>query len=129
MDDATAAAVMRRFAQAFFGRDSARLAEAITDDAEWRFAIGDDGPDGRVRVGVAGFLRGIAENDALFERLRFEDVAIRGCGADRIVMTYLAEGRIRGGAEFALRGVELITVRDGRIAVKDVYWKQSRAPG
>ena len=39
-------------------------------------------------------------------------------------MTYLAEGRRHDGDPFALRGIELITVRDGRLAMKDVFWKQ-----
>lgn len=122
---------MRRFGQAFFARDAAALAESITPDAQWRFAIGDDGPDGRVRVGVEGFLRGIDENDQAFERLRFEDVQIRAIGEDTLLMTYRADGRHRGGAPFSVRGVELVTVRDGRVAVKDVYWKQAarRAAG
>jgi ketosteroid isomerase-like protein len=126
MDDATAIGVMQRFGKAYFSRDRSRLAEAITDDAQWHFAFGPDAPHGRVRTGVDGFMRGIADNDALFEQLRFEDVAIRAFGTDRIVMTYRVEGRHRGGAAFSLRGVELITVRDGRIALKDVFWKQYR---
>jgi ketosteroid isomerase-like protein len=124
MDDATATAVMQRFGKAYFKRDPVLLAQAITDDAEWHFAFGADAPHGRVRKGVAGFLQGIAENDALFEKLRFEDVVCRGLGDDAIVMTYLIDGRRRGGADFRLRGIELITVRDARIARKDVFWKQ-----
>jgi ketosteroid isomerase-like protein len=125
MDDATAQAVMARFASAYFKRDARRLAEAVTPDAEWHFAFGGGVPNGRVRRGIEGFLQGIAENDALFERLRFDDVAIRPFGEDQIVMTYLANGRYREGDDFALRGVELITVRDGRLALKDVFWKQT----
>ena len=126
MDDATATAVMQRFGKAYFKRDPALLAQAITEDAEWHFAFGADAPHGRVRKGVEGFLQGIAENDALFETLRFEDVVITPLGDDRIVMTCRVDGRYRAGGAFSLRGVELITVRDGRIAKKDVFWKQYR---
>jgi ketosteroid isomerase-like protein len=115
---------MARFSAAYFSKDPARLAAAITEDAEWHFAFGADAPHGRVRRGLAGFLQGIADNDAFFERLRFDDVVIRGFGSDQIVMTYLANGRYRDGADFALRGIELLTVRDNRIALKDVFWKQ-----
>lgn len=127
MDDTTANEVMQRFGKAFFKRDPALLAQAITADAQWHFAIGAGDPDGRVRTGVEGFLQGARENDTLFERLRFTDVVCRGFGADQIVMTYLLDGQWRGGAVFSLRGVELITVRDGRLARKDVFWKQARA--
>jgi len=125
MDDVTAAALMQRFGKAFFSRDRALLAETVTDDVQWHFAIGSDGPHGRVRIGVDGILQGIQENDALFERLRFTDVVCHAVGADRIVMTYLLDGKHRDGDAFSLRGIELITVRDGRVAVKDVYWKQA----
>jgi ketosteroid isomerase-like protein len=124
MDDTTAHAVMQAFGKAYFARDAALLAQVITPDAQWHFAMGADAPHGRVRVGVAGFLQGIAENEALFEKLRFEQVVCQGLGADKIVMTYLVNGQHRGGSAFSLRGVELITVVDGRVALKDVFWKQ-----
>ncbi len=129
IDDSTATSIMQRFGKAYFSRDAAQLATVITDDAEWHFALGEageGGPDGRVRKGLAGFFQGIADNDALFETLRFENVSCKGLGADQIVMTYLVRGQYRGGAAFALRGIELIAVRDGRIALKDVFWKQAR---
>ena len=126
MDDTTATAIMQRFGKAYFTRDRALLAEVLCEDAEWHFAFGADAPDGRVRKGVDGFLRGIEENDALFERLRFTDVKCFGLDAERIVMTYLVEGKYRDGEAFSLRGIELVTVRDGRVAKKDVFWKQHR---
>jgi ketosteroid isomerase-like protein len=126
MDDVSATAVMQRFGKAYFSRDPALLAQAVTDDVQWHFAIGTDGPDGRVRKGIDGILKGIQENDALFERLRFTDVICRGVGANQIVMTYLLDGKYRDGGAFLLRGMELITVRDGRVALKDVFWKQNR---
>lgn len=126
MDDATATEIMQRFGRAFFKRDRKLLADIVCEDAEWHFAFGADAPDGRVRKGIDGFMRGIEENDALFERLRFEDVKCFGLAPDRIVMTYVAQGKYRDSAEFSLRGIELVTVRDGRVAKKDVFWKQRR---
>jgi len=127
MDDTTATAIMQRFGKAYFSKERALLSNVLCEDAEWHFAFGVDMPDGRVRKGVGGFLRGIEENDALFERLRFNDVKCHGLGSDRIVMTYAVEGKYRGGEPFSLRGIELVTVRDGRISKKDVFWKQFRA--
>ena len=126
MNDTSARAVMQRFGQAFFTRDAALLGQVITPDAQWHFAIGADAPHGRVRIGVSGFLQGIAENEVLFEKLRFDDVACQALGSDKIVMTYVVAGQHRGGVAFTLRGVELITVADGRVSMKDVFWKQYR---
>ena len=123
MDDIEAQAVMARFGSAYFSKREDRLADAITADAEWHFAFGQDAPDGRVRKGVAGFMQGMAENDAMFEWLRFDDVVIRGIGDDQLVMTYTANGKRRDGEAFSLRGVELVTAREGRVHKKDVFWK------
>jgi ketosteroid isomerase-like protein len=116
--------IMRRMGKAIFSGERALLEQALTPDAEWHFAIGEDDPDGRVRRGVDGFLTGIADNDALFERLRFDDIDYAPLGDDRIVMTYMVDGKWRGGEAFRRRGVEIITARDGRVARKDVFWKQ-----
>ncbi|MGE5595023.1 MAG: nuclear transport factor 2 family protein [Hyphomicrobiales bacterium] len=129
MNDDEANAVMARFASAYFSKREERIREAVTPDVEWHFAFGPDGADGRVRKGVEGILRGIAENDALFARLRFDDVVIRAFGEDQVVMTYTANGQARAtGEEFSLRGIELITVRDGRVHRKDVFWKHRTGP-
>lgn len=127
MDDLEAQAVMARFASAFFRKSEERLADAITPDAEWHFAFGPDVPHGRVRTGVKGFMQGAAENDEMFETLRFDDVIIKGLSNDQILMTYTANGQWRRGEEFSLRGIELITARAGRLHKKDVFWKQ-RSP-
>jgi ketosteroid isomerase-like protein len=123
MDDESANDVMARFARAMFRKKREELAEVITPDAEWHFAFGGDVPHGEVRRGLDGFAEGIAENDRLFERLRFEDVVIRGFADNEIIMTYLADGQRRGGDSFQFRGIERLRVEDDRIALKDVFWK------
>ena len=127
MNDTEANEVMSRFGKAYFKRDPELLAAAVTEDVEWHFAIGADAPDGRVRKGVAGILQGIEENAAMFEILRFENVVCRALSPDQIVMTYLLDGQYRGGGAINLRGVELITVKNGKVHRKDVFWKQFRS--
>ena len=121
--------IMRRMGKALFSGDRALMEQALTEDAEWHFAIGEDAPDGRVRVGVTGFLQGIADNEALFEHLRFNDIHYGPYGDDQIVMTYTVDGQWRGGEVFSQRGAEIITTRDGRVAKKDVFWKQTGKGG
>jgi ketosteroid isomerase-like protein len=124
--DDDAQAVLARFGSAYFSKQAERLADAITPDAEWHFAFGPDAPHGRVRKGIDGFMRGLRENDEMFESLRFDDVVIRAIADDQIVMTYTANGR-RDGEAFSLRGVELVTVHEGRVRKKDVFWKRQTA--
>ena len=110
--------VMARFGKAFFKKDREMLASVLTEDAQWHFAIGPDAPHGRVRVGVDGFLQGIAENEQLFSRLKFNDVDCQWTERDQLVMTYTLDGQYRDGESFQLRGIELVTVRDGRCSQK-----------
>lgn len=126
MDDAAAIEVMKQFGKAFFKKDSALLAAAITEDAEWHQDSGPDAPHGRVLKGVKGFLQGIVDKEGRYESQRFNDVVIKAMGEDQIVMTYLLEGKSKDGREFSARGIELLTVRDGRICKKDVFLKQLR---
>jgi len=126
MDDAAALEVMKRFGKAFFKKDPVLLEAAITEDAEWHQDSGPDAPHGRVLKGVNGFLEGIADKDGHYESQRFNDVVIKAMGEDQIVMTYLMDGKWKDGAAFSARGIELLTVRDGRICKKDVFLKQTR---
>ena len=41
-------------------------------------------------------------------------------------MEYRVTGTFLDGGPFNLRGVEVLSFRDGRLAKKDVYWKQYR---
>ncbi|MFT5042933.1 MAG: ketosteroid isomerase-like protein [Hyphomicrobiaceae bacterium] len=125
MNNADATAIMGRFGKAFFKADRDALAEILTPDAQWHFAIGPDAPHGRVRTGVNGFIEGNRENREDFPSLRFVDVVCRGLDDNALVMTYRLEGERRDGTAIDLRGIELVTLRDGRIALKDVFWKQS----
>ena len=126
MNDQEASEIMAGFGRAFFAKDRRALAKVLTEDAEWHFAMGADAPHGRVRIGVDGFMAGIEENDAWFERLRFENVVCRALDEDTILMTYMLDGRHRDGDSFELRGIELITLRGGTLQKKDVFWKQLR---
>ncbi|MDF1722581.1 MAG: nuclear transport factor 2 family protein [Minwuia sp.] len=124
----TADNIMRRMGKALFSGDPRQMETVLTDDAEWHFAIGEHAPDGRVLKGVAGFLEGVTRNKALFETLRFEDIRYEPFSDAAIVMTYLVVGKHRNGDAFTQRGVEIITTRDGKVAKKDVFWKQT-GPG
>jgi ketosteroid isomerase-like protein len=124
MTDLQAQDLMRRFSKAFFSRDAAEIASVVTEDFEWHFAIGPDAPDGHVHRGALGAVAGIELNATRFEALRFEDVRFRVVSATEILMTCRVDGRRRDGDAFSVRGIELFTIRDGKVAKKDVFWKQ-----
>jgi ketosteroid isomerase-like protein len=110
---------------AFFKRELGALRDCITEDFEWHFALGPDAPHGRLYKGIAGIEQGFAERDRLMRDVRYNDVETELAG-DRALMEYRVTGTFLDGGPFNLRGVEVLSFRDGRLAKKDVYWKQFR---
>lgn len=124
MADAAHDDILKQFGSAFFRRDLDALAKCTTEDFEWRFAIGGDAPHGRVYRGVRGVETGFAERDALLAKARYDEVKTTPLSDGRVLMEYRVSGEFVGGRPFDLMGVEIFTIRDGKVALKDVYWKQ-----
>ena len=108
-----------RFNEAFNRHDVDTLASLLTDDTV--FEDTSPAPDGRRiegKAAVVDFWRTwFAKNaDAVFEA---EDVIIAG---DRAVVRWVYR-KVRNGQAWHLRGVDVFTVRDGKVAAKLAYVK------
>jgi ketosteroid isomerase-like protein len=117
-DDSTRIAI-DRFNEAFNRHNADALAPLLTDDTI--FENTSPAPDGQRIVGksaVVEFWRGwFARNsDAVFEA---EDLIV--CG-DRAVVLWTYR-KPRAGQPWHLRGVDVFTVRDGKVAAKLAYVK------
>ena len=111
--------VIERFNEAFNGHDADALALVLTDDT--LFEDTSPPPDGRRLEGKAAvveFWRGwFARNaDAVFEA---EETIVAG---DRAVVRWVYR-KPRNGQPWHLRGVDVFTVRDGKVAAKLAYVK------
>ena len=111
--------VIDRFNEAFNQHDADAVAQLLTDDTV--FEDTSPAPDGRRIEGmpaVVAFWRGwFARNpDAVFEA---EDVIVSG---DRAVVRWVYR-KVRSGEPWHLRGVDVFTVRDGKVAAKLAYVK------
>lgn len=111
--------VIDRFNQAFNRHDADALAPLLTDDTV--FEDTSPAPDGTRIVGktaVLAFWRGwfTRNADANFEA---EDVIISG---DRAVVRWVYR-KLRNGQPWHLHGVDVFTVRDGKVAAKLAYVK------
>ena len=107
------------FNEAFNRRDADALATLLTEDTV--FEDTSPAPDGRRIEGkapVVAFWRDwFARNaDAMFET---EDVIVSG---DRVVVRWVYR-KLRNGQPWHLRGVDIFTVRDGKVAAKLAYVK------
>ncbi len=115
----TTRVVIDRFNAAFNRHDADALAPLLTDDTV--FEDTSPPPDGRRIEGkdavVAHWRAWFAQNpDANFEA---EDVIVSG---DRAVVLWVYR-KIRNGQPWRLRGVDIFTVRDGKVAAKLAYVK------
>jgi ketosteroid isomerase-like protein len=118
-DDDTAATVVARFNDAFNRHDADALDRLLTDDTV--FEDTSPAPDGRRlqgRADVVAYWRAwFARNpDALFEA---EDIIVAG---DRVVVRWIYR-KVRDGKPWHIRGVDVFTVRDGKVAAKCAYVK------
>ena len=112
-------AVVTRFSDAINARDLEAIARLLTEDTI--FENTGPAPDGARLDGkpaVVGFWKNwlAANQDARFEA---EEVLV--CG-DRCVVSWIYR-KPRDGRPWHLRGVDIFTVRDGKIAAKCAYVK------
>jgi ketosteroid isomerase-like protein len=112
-------AIIDRFNEAFNRHDADAVASLLTDDTV--FEDTSPAPDGKRiegKTAVVTFWRGwFARNtDAVFEA---EDVIV--CG-DRAVIRWIYR-KVRDGKPWHIRGVDVFTVRDGKVAAKLAYVK------
>jgi len=111
--------VIDRFGEALNRHDADALAAWLTDDTV--FEDTSPAPDGQRiegKAAVVAFWRGwFARNlDAMFET---EDLIVSG---DRAVVRWVYH-KVRNGQPWHLRGVDVFTVRDGKVAAKLAYVK------
>ena len=115
----SAASVVERFNEAFNRHDADGLAQWLSDDTV--FEDTSPAPDGRRIEGkaavVAHWRDWFARNtDARFDA---EDTIVTG---DRVVVLWIYRKQ-RNGQPWHIRGVDVFTVRDGKVAAKLAYVK------
>ena len=115
----TTRSVIDRFNEAFNRHDADAVAALLTDDTV--FEDTSPAPDGRRITGktaVDAFWRDWfgRNGDAVFEA---EDVIVTG---DRAVVRWIYR-KTRNGEPWHIRGVDVFTVRDGKVAAKLAYVK------
>ena len=111
--------VIERFNEAFNRHDADALASLLTDDTV--FEDTSPPPDGRRIEGKAAVVEFWREwftrnTDAMFDA---EDVIVSG---DRAVVCWVYR-KLRNGQPWHLRGVDVFTVRRGKVAAKLAYVK------
>jgi ketosteroid isomerase-like protein len=123
MADDDVMALLRQFGKAFNRGDIEGILACATDDFEWRLAEGPDAPDGKVVRGKEAVRAALEDRDRTIAEMRFSETAVTIAG-DTVFGAFRATGRTRDGRAIDRRGLDIYRIRDGRIALKDSYWKQ-----
>ena len=127
-DRASVMTLLRAFGKAFNAGDVDGILACVTDDFEWRLAEGPDAPDARVVRGKEEVRQALRERDARFRSVRFSETEVFVADG-QVIGRFRATGTYASGALLDVRGVDLYTIHDGRIAVKDSYWKRIHPAG
>jgi len=116
--------IFKAFGRAFFRQDLDAMYEVVTPDFTWSVPEGVATRVLRSRDEIAGFF---AERRGKFENVRFEDVVYHHA-SEATFMTFRMTGmEVANGQSFERVGIERYTFRDGKLAVKDVYYRPTDA--
>lgn len=117
------AEVAIRFLTAYAHSDPKELKDVVTADFVWHLHAGEGDFRGRTVNGVDGIVQVQEERRNDWSKVNYSDVRFYVVG-NQILQTYRVTGISRRSGIFDANGVDLYLVRDGRIAIKDSYWKQ-----
>lgn len=114
--------LMARFGQAFVSRDDEALARCLCEDFIWHLHEGPEIPHGQTVTGIQGMLEVLLSREKNWQDVRYSDVGVSSDGS-RIIQTFRICGIDERGRAFDVRAVDLYTVKAGKLASKDSYWK------
>ena len=123
MDQDKVMSLLRCFGKAFNKGDIEGILECVTKDFQWRLAEGPNAPDGKVVSGKDEVRAALKERDIATKEIRFSETSIHFT-EENVFGCFRATGEMSDGTVVDQRGIDIYTFRDGKIAVKDSYWKR-----
>ena len=122
MDQEKTMSLLRHFGKAFNKGDIEGILECVTEDFQWRLAEGPDAPDGKVVSGKDAVRAALQERDLTTKEIKFSETSIHFT-EEKVFGCFRATGELNDGTVVDQRGIDIYTFRDGKIAVKDSFWK------
>jgi steroid delta-isomerase-like uncharacterized protein len=116
-----ALSLLEKFVAAWNAHDVDALLSCMTDDGVFYAAAGGS-PDGAEHRGPEALRRSYSDIFAAFPDARWSD-ARHFVAGDRAVTEWTFTGTRADGTAVTVRGCDVFTLRDGKIAVKDSFRK------
>jgi ketosteroid isomerase-like protein len=120
-------AVMNDMMRGFGRIDRESLARAVTSDFEWHMHWHEsdaDNPTGKILRGLDEVMAEVERRRNSWTEVSYDDMEIRYTG-DMVVQTVVVSGVDEHGVRFRNAAVDLYPVRNGKLARKQTYWKQT----
>jgi ketosteroid isomerase-like protein len=120
-------ALLAAFSKALFKRDVDAIYRTVTPDFIWRLPIGLERTVAREIASREQLAAYFDERERMYEGMRFNDVVYHHAPEATFMTFRVVAVRKDGGAPVDALGMERYLFRDGRIALKDAYWKRIAA--
>jgi ketosteroid isomerase-like protein len=115
--------LIAKFGKAYFNADREGLRACTTPDFEWHQHSGPNAPEGLILKGIDAVCDEIERRKREWRNVKYEKFQNHFSPAF-ITSTFLVSGIDESGRPFHVRAVDLYSVKGGKIALKDSYWKQ-----
>ena len=122
IDKAEALEVLKVFGRAFNQADVDGILGCVTDDFEWRLADGPNAPDAKVLKGRDEVRDALELRGDKYKSIKFSETELF-YAEEQVVGRFRATGEYADGRPLDVRGIDIYDFRDGKISVKDSYWK------
>ena len=117
------ASLVAQFLEGFATADSAALTAVVSDDFTWHLHTRRGDYRGRTVSGVGAMIGILQERRLAWRDVRYADVRLIASD-DRVFQTYRVTGNDLESGPFDATGIDLYEIRNGKITLKDSYWKQ-----
>ena len=122
IDRTAAMNVLKAFGKAFNVGNVDGILGQVTDDFEWRLHEGSNAPDAKIVKGSDAVRAALALRAERIDSIRFSETEVL-FGDDHVVGRFRAIGAYKDGKAIDVRGIDIYSFKDGKISVKDSYWK------
>jgi ketosteroid isomerase-like protein len=122
IDKADALEVLKVFGRAFNQAEVDGILGCVTDDFEWRLADGPNAPDAKVLKGRDEVRDALELRGDKYKSIKFSETELF-YAEEQVVGRFRATGEYADGRPLDVRGIDIYDFRDGKISVKDSYWK------